>query len=80
MDSQALSLWVLTLTMPETCFVLYIPHRLLGSHGAARARESHQQPQRLEVHLSAGGLGAKLGGRLHQPYCQLWPVPCLEVW
>lgn len=80
MDSQALSLWVLTLTMPETCFVLYIPHRLLWSHGAARAGESHQQPRRLEVHLSAGGLGAKLGGRLHQPYSQLWPMPCLEVW
>lgn len=34
----------------------------------------------LQVHLSAGHLQAKFGGRLHPPCSQLWPVAFLTVW
>lgn len=44
--TQATVPCVLTLTVPETCFVWSISHSLLRSHGAAGSWGSHQPPQR----------------------------------
>lgn len=64
MDFQAPSFWILTLPMPETCFVLGIPHR---SHWVTH------------ISILCD-VQAKFRGKLHQLHSQLWPMAFLKVW